>query len=377
MPGGINLATRYSPNVDERFYRESQAMLALNNDYEFKGDKIVKVYSIPIVAMNDYVRSGSNRYGTPTDLTRNVQTLVVNKDRSFTFIIDKGDKIQSEMVSDAGKALSRQLREVVVPEFDTYVFKTLATAAQNTGNYSTTAITTSNAYSMFLAGMEKLGDNNVPDKGRVAFCSYKFANMLKQDPAFMRYGDQSQEMILKGVIGEVDGCKIVKVPSNHLPAGAAFIITHAIAATAPKQLEEYRIHDDPPGVSGWLVEGRFIYDCFVLNEKANAIYYHGGQSNLKALNIVTAATDVAKSTIIINGQKEASANKWYYVTAAAASGLTAVTFGTAITVANWTELTANTTEITPTSGHTAVRVVEVDSASKPIASGDAILNIGE
>ena len=22
-------------------------------------------------------------------------------------------------------------------------------------------------------------------------------------------------------------------------------------------------------------EGRFIYDCFVLNEKANAVYYHG------------------------------------------------------------------------------------------------------
>jgi N4-gp56 family major capsid protein len=91
------------------------------------------------------------------------------------------------------------------------------------------------------------------DKGRVAFCSYKFANLLKQDPAFMKYGDQSQEMILKGVIGEVDGCKIVKVPSSRLPAGAAFIITHAIAATGPKQMEEYRIHENPPGISGWLV----------------------------------------------------------------------------------------------------------------------------
>jgi hypothetical protein len=49
--------------------------------------------------MNDYTRSGANRYGTPTDLTRNVQSCTVNKDRSFTFIIDKGDKIQSEMVN--------------------------------------------------------------------------------------------------------------------------------------------------------------------------------------------------------------------------------------------------------------------------------------
>ena len=90
MAGGINLASKYSPNVDERFTRESQAMLALNNDYEFTGVDTVKVFSIPVVPMNDYQRSGLSRYGTPTDLARNVQTLKVRKDRCFTFIIDKG-----------------------------------------------------------------------------------------------------------------------------------------------------------------------------------------------------------------------------------------------------------------------------------------------
>ena len=374
MAGGINLAQKYSTNVDERFYRESQAMIALNNDYEFTGVDTVKVYSIPIVAMNDYQRNGAARYGTPNDLARNVQTMTIRKDRSFTFIIDQGDKIQSEMVSDAGKALSRQLNEVVCPEFDTYVFKTLANAAISTGNYADGAITKENAYSVFLEGMEKLGDANIPDKGRVAFCSYRYANLLMQDPAFIKQSDRSQEMVLKGVLGEVDGCQIVKVPSNHLPAGAAFIITHSIAATAPKQLEDYRIHDNPPGISGWLVEGRIIYDCFVLNEKAKAIYYHGGQSVIKSLNVVTAATAAGKSTIVVNGVKEGA--KYYYGTAASAEALTKVTFGTAITTSAWTELTANSYEFTPTPGHTVVRVVEVGSDSKPIALGDALLNIG-
>lgn len=375
MPGGQNLAIRYSPNVDERFTRESQISLALNNDYDFKGDKTVVVYSIPVVPMNDYTRNGANRYGTPTDLSRNKQTLTVTRDRAFTFIIDAGDKIQSEMVSDAGKALSRQLRECVVPEFDTYCFKKLAEAAKAAGNYDDTVLTKQNAYEYFLKGMEKLGDNNTPDKGRVAYCTYKFANLLKQDSAFMKYSDMSQDMILKGVIGEVDGCKIVKVPSSRLPAGAAFIITHAIAATAPRQLEDYRIHDNPPGISGWLVEGRFIYDCFVLNEKVNAIYYHGGQSVLKNLSIVTSPTDASKSTVVVNGVKEGA--KWYYMTAKTQAELTAVTVGTAITTSGWTELTANGLEITPTAGHKYIRVVDVDSANKPLAVGDAVLNIGE
>ena len=272
---GRNLASKYAKQVDERFHRESQAMMALNNDYKFTGVKTVNVYSIPVVAMNDYNRTGANRYGEPNDLTRNVQTLTVERDRSYTFIIDKGDKLQSQMVSDAGKALSRQIREVVVPEFDTYVFSTLAAKATERGNYATGAITKGNAYEKFLDGMESLGNKNVPDKGRICFCSYKYANLLKQDPAFMRYGNQSQEMLIKGIMGEVDGVKIVKVPSSRLPEGTSFILTHPIAACAPKQLNEYKIHTDPVGVSGWVCEGRMIYDAFVLNNKADAIYYHG------------------------------------------------------------------------------------------------------
>lgn len=92
MAGGKNLATKYSNKVDERFTKRSQAMMALNNDYEFTGVETVKVYSIPVVPLKDYSRSGSNRYGTPDDLQRNVQTMTVKKDRAFTFIIDKGDQ---------------------------------------------------------------------------------------------------------------------------------------------------------------------------------------------------------------------------------------------------------------------------------------------
>ena len=373
---GRNLASKYASEVDERFSRESQSMLALNNNYKFTGVQTVNVYSIPVVPMNDYNRSGANRYGTPKDLTRNVQTLTVTKDRGYTFIIDKGDKTQSMMVMDAGKALSRQIREVWVPEFDTYVFKTLAAKATERGNYATTKIEKNSAYASFLDGMESLGNKNVPDKGRVAFCSYKFANLLMQDPAFVKYGDRSQEMVQKGVTGEVDGCKIVRVPSSRLPNGCAFMITHPIAATAPKQLEEYKIHDNPPGISGWLVEGRVIYDCFVLNEKADAIYYHGDQPVLKGLNVTTAGTDAGKTTILVEPSAPESGNTWKYQMAADDKSLAKVAYGTAITDSDWTALSGNGSEVAASTGKNVVAVVEIDSAKKPLAYGKAIVNAG-
>jgi len=375
MAAGINLASKYSTNVDERFYKESQAMMALNNDYEFTGVQTVKVYSIPVAVMTNYSKSGNTRYGTASDLTRNVQSMTLTQDRAFTFIIDKGDKLMSQMVSDAGKALSRQLREVVVPEFDTYVFKTLANAAVSVGNTDSTAATTSNAYSLFLNAQEKLGNNNIPDQGRVCFCSYRFANLLKQDPAFMQYGDKAHEMTQKGVIGEVDGCKVVKVPATRLPLGCAFILTHPIAATGPKVLEDYKIHDNPPGISGWLVEGRMIYDCFVLNEKLNAIFYQGGQAVLGMLDVRTFASDTSKTSIMVNGQKADATNIYLYKLGTAPA---AVTYDTVYTAGSdsWVSLSSNPLEVGSLSTNTMVTVIECTSAGKARAVGTALLNIG-
>ncbi len=333
MAEARNLASKYAKQVDERFNRESQAMLALNSDYDFVGVKTVNVYSIPTVPMVDYTRSGDHRYGLPDDLTRNVQTMTLNRDRAFTFIIDKGDKLQSELVMDAGKALSRQLKEIWVPEFDTYVFRKLAAKATERGNYSTETITKSNAYEQFLQAMEYMGNKNVPDKDRVAFCSYKFANQLKMDPAFIKTGDSAQDMIIKGVIGEVDGCKIVRVPSAKLPSGCAFLIAHKSAASAPKQLEEYKTHDNPPGISGYLVEGRVIYDCFVLNEKADAIYYHGAQAVLRNLDVTAAKLDDGSVKLMVNPEAELGCS-WFYKTGSAAENVAYEQ-----SVSDWTPLT--------------------------------------
>jgi len=271
-----NLAKQYAKEVDERFSKASQADLALNHSYKFNGVQTVSVYSLPVVPMEDYKREGTNRYGTPADLGNSVQELTVSRDRAFTFVIDKGDNNQSQMTSDAGRALARQLREVCVPEYDTHVFSVMA---KNAGGSDSTKATKSNAYELLLKGQEHLGNANVPDVGRVCFASYAFANLLMQDPAFMKQAERSQEMVEKGILGEVDGVKLVKVPASRLPAGCDFILAHPLATVAPKQLESYKLHTDPPGISGWLCEGRLLYDAFVLESKKNGIYYHGTAVN--------------------------------------------------------------------------------------------------
>lgn len=270
----INLASKYEKKVDERFKLKSLTEVGVNKDYDWVGVNAINVYSIPTVAMADYTASGTSRYGTPSELQNTVQTMTLAKDRSFTFTIDRKNYQDTQMVMEAGKALARQIDEVIVPEIDTYRLATMATAATANGGVATAATTAANAYTQFLAATEFMDEKKVPTGGRIAFVTPKFYNFIKLDPTFIKSTEIAQKMLVNGQVGEIDGVKIIKVPSTYFPANTSFILTHPVATVAANKLEDYKTHDNPPGINGWLVEGRKRYDAFVLENKKDALYIH-------------------------------------------------------------------------------------------------------
>lgn len=265
----VNLAEKYSPIVDERFSIASVTNVGFNTDYDWAGVQTVNVYSVATTAMNDYTRTGANRYGTPAELQDTKQAMTLSRDRAFTQTIDRGNDVDQMGVKSAARALRRQIDEVVIPELDTYRISVVAAAA---GATDTTAANAANAYTLFLKGQEALGNAKVPAVGRIAIMSYGYYNHLKLDPAFIKQGDMSQEMLRAGMMGMVDGVPLIPVPASYLPTNQQFLLWHPQAAVAPVKLSELHTHVDPPGISGVLLEGRFYYDCFVLANKAAAIY---------------------------------------------------------------------------------------------------------
>lgn len=267
----VNYAEKYSPNVDERFKLGSLTAGIVNNDYDWIGVSTVKVYSIPTVAMNNYSLTGQSRYGTPTELGNEEQEMTITRDRSFTFTIDRKSYDDTMMTMEAGRALRRQIDEVVIPEVDTYRIEKLVSGADTSHVLKTTAVTADNAYEMFLSVQEILDDAKVPQGGRVCLCTPGYYKLLKLDDNFIKKGDMAQEIALTGLVGEVDGVPVVKAPTSYFPANTNFVITNPLVMPAPVKLTEYKIHTDAPGISGWLVEGRIRYDAFILSQKKNAI----------------------------------------------------------------------------------------------------------
>ena len=271
----VNLASSYAKKVDERFYLASLTEQSVHQDFSWEGVNAINVYSIAVAAMNNYTRSGSARYGTAAELDDTVANYLLTRDRSFTFTIDRGNHIDSQMVREAGKALARQLHEVVTPEIDIYrLTKYAAAATANSGDSAAVVITATNAYSSLLDGGVYLDENKVPRTGRVAYVKPSFYKFLKLDNSFIKASDMGQKMLINGQVGEVDGIAIVLVPSSYLPANREFILVHKSAMCAPKKLQDYKTHDNPPGVNGWLVEGRIYYDAFVLDSRKKAVYAH-------------------------------------------------------------------------------------------------------
>lgn len=365
MPASINLATKYSSKIDEKIINGALSAASVNQDYDFIGAKTVKVYSFDPVAMNDYTRSGSNRYGSPSELQDNTQELTLTQDKSFTFTIDKGNKLDSpEGVREAGKALNRQIDEVIVPMLDKYRFTKIA---DNAGHkfYDTTGVTASTAYSYFLTANEAIDEADIPAEGRVCNASPLFLNLIKQDSSFIKSTDIAQNMLVKGQVGEIDGVAIVKVASSRLPAGCLFEITHKAATVAPVKIEDYKIHDNPPGISGMLVEGRVYFDAFVLNKKADMVSVYYG--NTGSLTVTAAAgADSTHSVITVTGNTAGGKLVYKGDYASASTAQNGIDIGDS--TSGWTEVPSTGIVTTASGKYIAVAV----SVGDKVVSGGVV-----
>lgn len=281
----IELVKKYAPATDELFKAESKTSLVTNTDYDWTGAHAVLLWKIQTAAMNNYARNvfegdepdrdnasvqAISRYGQLYDLSAQTEEMLLKNDRSFIFNVDKLDTDETAGQLEAGKALARQLREVVVPEVDEYTYKVMV---ENAGTKAEAVeITKDNIYTLILDGSELMDDAEVPDTGRVLLVPPAIYTMLKQAVEF-DHTDVGAEMKARGVVGYIDGMPVVKIPASRLPEKFGFMIAHPSATTAPVKLEDFGTHEDTPLSSGTIVTGRIVYDCFVLDNKKKGVYY--------------------------------------------------------------------------------------------------------
>ena len=266
----INLVTKHSAEIMTVFVKDSVIGNRLSDKYDFTGAKTVIIHTPLTVPMNDYTREGANRYGNPTEMQDDIQELTMSQDRSFALTIDKGNNADQMNMKKAGRMLRLQLSERAVPERDKYVLTKLAEGAGTT--ITDTKPTKSTICDRISAATEALDDAEVPESGRTLWITAEGYKLLKLSDQILAIETLGEKAVARGIVGVYDNMPIVKVPKSRMPEGVNFIVAHKNAATAPVKLHEAKIHKDPPGINGDLMEGREYYDCFVFEKRNKGVY---------------------------------------------------------------------------------------------------------
>ena len=134
-------------------------------------------------------------------------------------------------------------------------------------------LTADNIYTEIVKATTALDDAEVHETGRVLLVVPTVYQIMKQSKEIVLNTNVGEDMRLKGVISNLDGMNVIKVSSSRVPKDFGFMVAHPCATVAPTKLADYKTHDNPPGISGYLIEGRIAYDAHVLDNKKKAIYY--------------------------------------------------------------------------------------------------------
>lgn len=266
-----NYTTKYASKIAERFHLGSLTDSACGHDYDFVGAKTIKVYSVDTVALNDFDRTaGSNRFGAVANLGDTVQEMTCSQDKGFTFAIDAGDQSDQAIDKAAGKALRRQIDEVINPTMDKYRLAKWAAGAGN--EFTPTAAVTKNTILGNLIDANAMATEDlVPTENRTIFISVEWYKLLVQADAILALDSLGSKAISKGAAGLIDNCIVKPIPTSWMPEGVGALIKYKGCTVDPVKLQHYDVLTKVQGFDGPVVQGRVYYDAFVLDAKKDGI----------------------------------------------------------------------------------------------------------
>ena len=267
----VNLASKYSGQLDQVFTAGSYTDRYVNRKYNFDGVKTVNVYTVTTVQPSNYSRSNTgDRFGGNNELQDIVTSYQLANDKSFKIVIDRGNYEQGALAKKAGEVMRAEMEEQVIPMIDANrLSKAAIGAAAASQYYSPTA---NDAYGDTLKMSAALDEAKAPIAGRVLWVTPTFYNSIKkQITTTVEASGYNDKLIGRGFVGELDGVPVVKVPTSYFPSNTSAIMIHRDALLGAKQIMNTRIVTDSELVDGTILLGRFIFDSFVLNGKKKAV----------------------------------------------------------------------------------------------------------
>ena len=286
--GTINLATKYSPKVVDRFYLDSVVLGKTSKEYDWDGVNSVKVWTINTYDPTDYSRPVNDsaspglisagtahaRYGNTYEVTDTIQTMTLTQDKAVSLSVDKGNNTQEMMIKNAGKVMALEMREKFIPMFDKYCLGVWGDPANCGTVTELSSPSKSNIVDAVSAHVTALRNKFATVDDAYCFIGETNYALLLLAQEFINYNNPAfaPQHLEKGVMGKLRGLQIVPVPDSYfVDTNIQFLTAKRSAILAPTKIKDMKVHTDPVGISGALLEIRWLYDAFVLETKKDGL----------------------------------------------------------------------------------------------------------
>lgn len=291
----VNLASKYSSEIALKFTRESYVAGNASQEYDFAGVKSISIYTPQTVDLNDYKRTGENRFGTPMEMQDTVQEVELSQDKGFSITIDKGNNMDQMNTKGAAKMINAQIREQVVPYMDKYTLKRWVEQAGTIAGL-TAAPTKETIVEAIFEGAKTLDNELAPDQDRILYIPTTYYNQLRLSKEFLAVDTLAEKALSKGYVGMIADMQVIKVPDVYFPADAYFLIAYKGSVINPNKIKTMRVLNDVAGIDGSVLEGRNYFDAFVLGAKAGGVYAAVDAAKVAAIPKISVASNSATIT---------------------------------------------------------------------------------
>lgn len=205
----------------------------------------------------DYQRNGNN---TITSLKADETSYVLDIEKYWGLQIDDLD-VQDINEEVEQYQVAKQTNKVVAPYLDKIRFATLI------GNAAKNVLPVADKeYDAVLDASIELDEISANER-RILFVTPTFYKGIKKQIVSLPQGDTSGDALFKGVVGELDGALVIKVPNKILNTGTnevSAILTVENALVSPVQVDKFESGRNGAGKFGVYIQQLLYTGAFVL-----------------------------------------------------------------------------------------------------------------
>lgn len=265
----IDLMTKYPDKLTKEFEYASVISGKTSDEYKFDGAERIKLISLDTQPLNNYNRNASaNRYGTPAEMQDTVQYIELDKDRSYSIPVDKGNFIEGNYLKTAGAVFEEQLNGVVAPEMEQDFFLKIC---GNAGVVHADSAPSAATILARIAAIEAAMRNaRAPKQNRFVAVPTSILQLFRT--SLTNCDGITDKLLLQGIVGRFGTLMVLEIADSDVPSGVHLVAWQKRAAVFAKTIDEVTVHKKPQGISGILNEGRFRWGGGVVGKYAGATY---------------------------------------------------------------------------------------------------------